>query len=155
MGPIRDPPAFTLDILTRRDRGCCPYDGNEVTVTTDFDAKDAETGLLAMEGHALDRTSQGFRGMGTGGSLGRRFHGLTTLCLEMRPKARTRTQSIWGTMVPGDSQDAHGEKHTTHLSSEQERDIPPRMNGPGGKARGLASDLASRATSAVTLGGTG
>ena|SRR6266581_566630 len=110
-----------------------------------------------MEGHALDRTRQLFRGMGTGGSLGRRFHRLTTLCREMRPQARMQTQPIWETMVLWDSQHAHGEKHTTHLSSEQERDIPPRMNDPGGKAPRLVPDLVYRATPAVAviLGGMG
>ena len=47
-----------------------PDDGDQVAVPTDFDAQDAEAGLLAMERHALDRTGQVFCGMrrGEGGA---------------------------------------------------------------------------------------
>ncbi len=58
------------------------------------------------------------------------------------------------TIALEDGEDAHGEKHTTHLSRERDGCAPLRVNGSGGKARGLMQDLAYKATPAlaVTLG---
>src|SRR5437870_2520575 len=117
MGPIRDPPAFPFDILPRRDRGRRPDHGYEIPVATDFDAQDAKARLLAMKGHTLDRTSEVFRRMGTGWCLCKSIHRLTTAFLGC-----SSTYWRWKeTIALVDGQDAHGEKHTTPLSHEQDR----------------------------------
>ena len=69
----------------------------------------------------------------------------------------TRALARGETMALENGADAHGEKDTTRMSSEQERNTQPRVNAPEGKARGLVQDLVSRATPAlgVAPGGTG
>ena len=48
----------------------------------------------------------------------------------------TRALARGETMALENGADAHGEKDTTHLSSEQDRCTQPRVHDPGGKACG-------------------
>ena len=63
MRPIIHPDALPLNVFAWGDRRCSADNGDQVAVPTDFDPKDAEAGLLAMERHALDRTGQLFCGL--------------------------------------------------------------------------------------------
>jgi hypothetical protein len=69
-----------------------------------------------MKGHTLDCTSEVFRRMGTGWCLCKSIHRLTTAFLGCS-SIPWRWQE---TMALEDSQEAHGKKHTTHLSSGQD-----------------------------------
>ena len=74
MGPIRDPPTFPFDILSRRDRRRRADHCHEALVAAAFHAQDATARLFTVEGHALDCTSEVFRRRETGW----RLHSLDT-----------------------------------------------------------------------------
>src|SRR5262245_34666384 len=137
MRPNRDPPACPFDILARRARGHRPDHGHEIPMATDFDAQDAKARLLAMKGHTLDCTSEVFRRMGTGWCLCESIHRLTTALLGC-----SSTHWRWQeTMALEDGQDAHGEKHTTHLSSEQDRGTPRLETTPVEQAHRTSKEI--------------
>jgi len=62
--------------------------------------------------------------------------------MEIRTQTRTGTQETLETVALKEGEGTHGEKDTTHLSSEQDACTRPQVNDPGGKARGLARDFA-------------
>src|SRR5215813_2228522 len=89
MRSIVHPDALTLYVLAWGDRRCGTYDGDKVTVPTDFDPEDAEAGLLAIERHALHGTGQVFCGVRTSRGLRTRVHALLLIRAgEQRPQTR-------------------------------------------------------------------
>src|SRR4051794_19788240 len=103
MFAVADPMAFSGDPFAGGNGGKRGDDGNEVAVTFDFDAQDAEAGLFLEKSDALDETGNGFDGLGRLGHISAQNRGF------LRAKVRSLSRGP----TPGRS--ARAEKWNTWL----------------------------------------